>query len=254
MIAPGTVTRLPAGQHPTERPLHRTAAIQRSALLAALLLVGCGGAADVRATRGDGAPLVATLATASGAAADRLRAGDLTGARAACEASLGTNPDRLAPLNDLAVSYILDGHGDAARRLLDEVVASGTPGEQQAALVNLGELYAAEGYVSAARAYLETARSIDPQRPEPLYALGLLADARGDLAAGRSLVRDALRRDEGGAGRAALAYVYPEERVHLDALVAEATGDPTAKDRWKELAAGRFAVLAAAAERHLAGE
>jgi Flp pilus assembly protein TadD len=228
---------------------------RRSVLALALLLAGCGGAVDTRlAGHGDGAPLVVTLAVSSGSAADRLRAGDLGGARTAYEATLGANPDRLSALNDLAVSYILDGHGDAARRLLDDVVAAGTPAEQQAALVNLGELYAAEGYVAAARAYLETARSIDPQRAEPLYALALLADARGDLAGARATVREALRRDETGAGRAALAYVYPEERVHLDALLAEAAGDPAAKDRWKELAAGRFAALAAAAERHLAGE
>ncbi len=206
------------------------------------------------AGRGDGAPLVATLASPGGAGADRLRAGDLAGARAVFEAALGADPDRLSALNDLAVSYVLDGHGDAARRLLDEVVAQGTPAEQQAALVNLGELYSEEGYVSAARAYLETARSIDPQRPEPIYALALLADARGDLAGARQAVRDALRRDEGGAARAGLAYVYPEERVHLEALVAEATGDPAARERWRDLATGRFAALAAAAERHLAGE
>lgn len=224
----------------------------RGALLAGLLLAGCGGAVDARAGRtADAAPLVATLASPAGPGAEKLRAGDLAGARAAYEAALGANPDRLAALNDLAVSYVLDGHGDSARRLLDEVVASGTPAEQQAALVNLGELYAGEGYLAAARAYLETARSIDPQRPEPIYALALLADARGELSAARALVREALRRDEGGAGRAALAYVHPEERVHLDALVAEAAGDPAARDRFRELSAGRFPVLAAAAERHL---
>jgi FimV-like protein len=197
---------------------------------------------------------VATLATPTGAGADRLRAGDLAAARSLFEAALAQDPDRLSALNDLAVSYVLDGHGDAARRLLDEVVAAGTPAEQQAALVNLGELYSAEGYVSAARATLETARSIDSQRPEPLYALALLADARGDLASARTLLQDALRRDEGGAARAGLAYVYPEERVHLEALVGEAAGDRAARDRWRELAAGRFAALATAAERHLAGE
>jgi FimV-like protein len=172
----------------------------------------------------------------------------------AFEADLTHDPDRLSALNDLAVSYVLDGHGDAARRLLDEVVASGDPAEQQAALVNLGELYAAEGYLAAAQAYLETARSLDPSRPEPLYALALLADARGDLAAARATLREALRRDEGGAARAAFAYVYPEERVHLEALVAEQVGDRVAQERWRDLAGGRFAPLTAAAERHLAGE
>ncbi len=134
------------------------------------------------------------------------------------------------------------------------MVAGGTSAEQQAALLNLGELYATEGYLSASAACLETARSIDPQQATPFYALALLADVRGDLAGARATLREALRRDEGGAERAVFAYVYPEERVHLEALVAEATGDPAAKDRWRELAAGRFAVLAAAAERHLGGE
>jgi Tfp pilus assembly protein PilF len=217
------------------------------------VIAGCGGA-EARQVRADGAPLVATLASPAGTGADRLRAGDLAGARAAYEGALAQDPDRLSALNDLAVSYVLDGHGDAARRLLDEVVAAGTSAEQQAALVNLGELYASEGYVSAAQAYLDTARSIDPQRPEPLYALALLADARGDLGRARVLLRDAQRRDEAGGARAALAFVYPEERLHLEALVAEAAGESGARDRWRELAAGRFAALVTAAERHLAGE
>ncbi|HEX9402424.1 MAG TPA: tetratricopeptide repeat protein [Anaeromyxobacter sp.] len=227
---------------------------KRSAIALALLLAACGGAEARLAARGDGAPVLATLASPAGMGADRLRAGDLAGARAVFEADLAQDPDKLSALNDLAVSYVLDGHGDAARRLLDEVVSTGSPAEQQAALVNLGELYAVEGYVSAARAYLETARSLDPTRPEAAYALALLADSRGDLTGARATLREALRRDEGGAARAALAYVYPEERVHLEALVAEAAGDPAARERWRDLAAGRFAALAAAAERHLAGE
>lgn len=226
-----------------------------SAALLALGLVACGGT-DVRgAPRGDSSPVLATLAAPAGSGADRLRAGDLAGARSVYEADLAEDPDRLGALNDLAVSYSLEGHADAARRLLDDVVAHGGPWEQQAALVNLGELYAAEGYVSAAQAYLETARGIDPTRPEPWYALALLADSRGDLAGARASVREALRRDDGGAARAAFAYLYVEERVHLEALVAEQSGDAAAAaERWRALAAGRFAALAAAAERHLAGE
>jgi FimV-like protein len=194
------------------------------------------------------------LASATGTGAERLRSGDLPGARAAFEADLARDPDRLSALNDLAVAYLLEGHGDAARRLLEDVVASGDPAEQQAALVNLGELHAADGYVAAAQAYLETARSLDPSHAGPLYALALLLDARGDLAGARSALREALRRDEGGAARAALAYVYAEERMHLEALAGELAGDRTAHERWRDLAGGRFAPLAAAAERHLAGE
>ncbi len=226
---------------------------QRSTIAVALLLAACGGTQP----RGPApsVPVVATLVAPSGPGADRLRAGDVVGARIAFEADLANDPDRLGALNDLAVSYVVEGHADAARRLLDEVVASGDAVEQQAALVNLGELHAAEGYVSAAQAYLETARSLDPSRAEPWYALALLADSRGILDGARVATREALRRDEGGAARGAFLYIHPEERVHLDALVAEQTGDAAgAQERWRALASGRFAALAAAAERHLAGE
>ncbi|HEX9051873.1 MAG TPA: tetratricopeptide repeat protein [Anaeromyxobacter sp.] len=226
-----------------------------AAALVLLALAACGGAEPRSPARDAAAPALVTLASAPGPGPDRLRAGDLAGARAAFEADLGRNPDGLGALNDLAVSYLLQGHSDAASRLLDEVVAKGNLGDQQAALVNLGELYATQGYVSAAQAYLDTASSLDPSRPEPWYALAVLADARGELERARAALREALARDDGGAARSALAYLYPEERVHLEALVAEQAGDgATAADRWRALAAGRFPALAAAAERHLAGE
>jgi FimV-like protein len=221
--------------------------------LAAILLAACGGAES--RLPDDAAPVLATLASPVSAGAERLRAGDLPRARSAFEAALAARPDRLAPLNDLAISYFLEGHADGARRLLDEVVSNGDPRAQQAALVNLGELYAVEGYLSAAQAYFETARGLDLTRPEPVYALALLADARGDFAAARAGLRRALELDEGGAARATFAYVYPEERVHLEALLAEQGGDSSlATARWRELSQGRFASLAAAAERHLAGD
>jgi Tfp pilus assembly protein PilF len=227
----------------------------RLAAVAFTLALAACGEADVRLPGRAAAPLVAVLATASGTGAERIRAGDLAAARVAFEAELGSDPDRLGALNDLAVTYVLEGHADAARRLLDEVVSAGSLRDQQAALVNLGELYAAEGYVSAAEAYLETARGIDPSRPEPWYALALLADSRGDLAGARAALRDALRLDEGGAARGAFAFVYPEERVHLEALVAEQAGDRAgATARFRVLASGRFPALAAAAERHVAGD
>ncbi|HET9555003.1 MAG TPA: tetratricopeptide repeat protein [Anaeromyxobacteraceae bacterium] len=222
-------------------------------LVALAALAACGGAADPRLPiRDDAAPALSTLASPAGPGSALLRAGDLAGARAAYEAELQADPSRLAALNDLAVSYYLDGHLDAARRLLDEVVATGGAREQQAALVNLGELYAVEGYREAAQAYLETARGIDQSRPEPLYALALLADARGDVAGARAALRDAVRLDD-GAARGAFAFAFPEERRHLDALLAEHAGWKRQADGlWRELSGGRFPALGAAASRHLA--
>jgi len=131
-------------------------------------------------------------------------------------------------------------------------VNRGGPREQQAALVNLAELYAVDGYLNAAQAYLGSARAIDPSRPGPAYAAALLADARGDRAGAVAAARMAMRADEGGAARRAFAFAYPEERIHLEALVAEASGDlAVAEARWRELRAGRFPVLAQAAQRHL---
>jgi len=220
--------------------------------LALLALAACGGAAELRPPiRDDATPAAAALASPASLGASLLRAGDLTGARAAFEAELGGDPDRLAPLNDLAVSYYLEGHLDAARRLLDEVVASGRPREQQAALLNLGELCAVEGHAEAARAYLESARGVDATRPEPLYALALLASARGEAVQARGLLREASRLDD-GSGRSALIFAFGEERRHLEALAAEQAGDRAqAEARWRELAAGRFPALAAAAVRQL---
>jgi len=225
-------------------------------LLASILLcaalAACGGA-EPRPSE-ESAPLAVTLGS-SGPGAERLRSGDVSGGRTALEADLSVDPDRLASLNDLGASYLLEGHGEAAHRLLDEVVARGTPREQQAALLNLGEMYAIQGYQEAAQAYLETARAVDRARPEPWYALALLADARGDLSGARAGLRTAFHLDEGGAARAAFAYAYPEERAHLEALVAEQVGDrATATARWRELSQGRFAPLSVAAERHLSGE
>ena len=227
----------------------------RSAVALALLLAALRRGRGAPRPRDDAAPVLATLASPAGSGADRLRAGDLAGARAVFEAALAQDPDRLSALNDLAVSYVLDGHGDAARRLLDEVVASGSPAEQQAALVNLGELYAAGG-VRLRRAGLPRDRARASIRAAPSRCTrSRCSPTRAGTSSRRSAtLREALRRDDGGAARAALAYVYPEERVHLEALVAEAAGDPAARERWRELAAGRFAALAAAAERHLAGE
>jgi Flp pilus assembly protein TadD len=223
--------------------------------LALLALAACGGQVEgsPRAPgQGQATPILATLAATSGPGTSQLKAGDLPAARAAFEAALAADPDRLSALNDLAVSYYLEARFEAARQLLDEVVAKGGAREQLAALVNLGELCALDGYVSAAQAYLTSARGVDARRPEPLYALALLADARGEPAAAQALLREALRLDEVGSARQALAFVYPEERLHLEALAAEASGErDLALSRWRELKAGRFPALAAAAQRHL---
>lgn len=220
--------------------------------LALLALAACGGAADPRlADRADATPVAAVASTP--AAAARLQSGNLAAARTAFEADLSAAPDRLGSLIDLAVSYAIDGHLDAARRLLDAAVAEGDARVQQAALVNLGELYAIEGYLAAAAAHFETARSIDPRRAGPHYALALFADGRGDLDGAREALREALRLDPDGAAREALVTVQPEERLHLTALVALAAGDRArAEPLLRELSKGRYPALAAAAERHLA--
>lgn len=219
---------------------------------AALALAACGGAADPRLPeRADSTPIVALVS--SPATAGRLQSGDLAAARTAFEADLSGDPDRLDALIDLAVSYSIDGHFDAARRLLDAAVAEGDARVQQAALVNLGELYAIEGYLSAAAAHLETARSIDPSRAGPHYALALLADGRGDFEGGREALREALRLDPDAAVRDALVTVHPEETFHLQALLALSAGDRArAEPLLRALAGGRFPALAVAAERHLA--
>src|SRR5919206_2034704 len=154
-------------------------AVRASLLLGTAALAACGGQLDPLPRRSDvAAPLVVTLAAAGTRGARELRAGRLADARGRFEAALARDPDRVAALNDLAVSYFLEGRTDAARQLLEEAVNRGGPREQQAALVKLAELYAVDGYLSAAQAYLGSARAIDPSKAGPSYALALLADAR----------------------------------------------------------------------------
>jgi tetratricopeptide (TPR) repeat protein len=207
-------------------------------------LAACGGGLEPMPRRVEAvpAPLVATDAGA---------VRDPVAARPRFEAALARDPDELSALVDLALSYYAEERREGARELLDVVVARGAEREQQAALVNLGAIYADDGYLQAAVAHCEAARDIDPSRPEPYYALALLASARG-AGDPPGLVREALRLDVGGAARAALVYLHPEARIHLEALVADARGEPeVAAARWRELRAGRFPSLAAAAERRL---
>ncbi len=217
-----------------------------------VLLAACGGQIDAPPRRSAGAPLASALAAPAAPATRELRAGRLGEARALLEGALAKDPDGLGALNDLAVTYAAEERFDAARQLFEEALARGGPPEQQAALVNLGELYALEGYLSAALAHLVSARAIDPARPEPSYALSLLADARGDRVGATAALAAALAADPGGAARRDLVFIYPEERLHLEALVAEATGDAVlAGARFRDLARGRFPALVQAAQRHL---
>jgi tetratricopeptide (TPR) repeat protein len=223
-----------------------------TASLAFLLLAACGGGLDGGPRRTDGAPLAGMLAGPAHPAAADLLGGHPAQARAKLESALASDPDGVFALADLGVAYALEERVDAARQLLEEALARGGAREQQAALVNLAELYALDGYLTAAQAHLASARAIDPARPEPVYALALLASARGDRAGALALAREAVRLDDGGAARRSLAFAYPEERLHLSALVAAVSGEPArAEARWRELARGRFPVLAQAAQRHL---
>jgi len=227
--------------------------ISRSArflLLPVLALVAACGGQDP-SVRSGGVPVAGVVVRASGPGTAELRAGQLAAARSGFESVVRGNPERMDALNDLAVAYHLEGHSEAARQLLDEVVVRGTPREQQAALVNLADLYASDGFLQAAQAHLEAAREIDPSRAEPAWVQALLADARGDVEASR-LAAEALRLDVDGAARRFLVFESPEERAHFEALSAEAAGDRSlALARWRELRAGRVPTLAQLAQRHL---
>ncbi len=226
--------------------------LRASSALLLVLLAACGGQPEAEPRPSDGVTLLAMLATPEDAGTRELRAGRVGEARALLESVLASDPDRVAALNDLAVSYYVEERLGAARQLYEEVLTRGGPREQQVALVNLGELYALDGSLAAARAHLEAARAIDPVRPEPAYALALLADARGQQAAAQAALREAMQKDESGAARRDLAFAYPEARLHLEALLADAGGDASgAEARWRALSAGRFPVLALAARRHL---
>jgi tetratricopeptide (TPR) repeat protein len=227
--------------------LHRSA---RFLIFPALALVAACGGQDP-SFRAGGVPVAGVLVRESGPGTAELRSGQLAAARNGFESVVRGNPERMDALNDLAVAYHLEGHSEAARQLLDEVVVRGTPREQQAALVNLAGLYAGDGFLTAAQAHLEAARAIDAGRAEPAWALALLADARGDAEAGR-LAAEALRLDADGGARRLLVFASPEERAHFEALLAEAVGDrPLAEVRWQELRAGRVPSLVQMAQRHL---
>jgi Tfp pilus assembly protein PilF len=183
----------------------------------ALAGAACGGGLEPLPRRADSVTSPAVLASDL----PPFRAEDAARARARYEAALAGDPDQLGALNDLAVTYLAEGRPEAARLLLDEVLARGGPREQQAALVNLATIYAGDGYLAAALAHCETARDVDPSRAEPRYVLALLLE-RGDRARSLAELREALRLDDGGAGRARLLFASPDARAQLDALAAAA--------------------------------
>jgi tetratricopeptide (TPR) repeat protein len=208
-------------------------------------LAACGGAPEPMPRRVEALPAVVLAGDASA-----LR--DPAGARPRLEAALAKDPGALTALSDLALTWFADDRLESARQLLDLVVARGSPRDQQLALVNLAATYAEDGYLQAAIAHCEAARDIDPGRPEAYYALALLASGRGERERAAAVAREALRLDDGGATRASLAYLHPEARLHLEAVLAEARGEAEAASaRWRELRGGRFPALAAAAERRL---
>jgi len=190
-------------------------------------------------SRAQAAPLAAVLAQADGPGIAEIRAGDLSAARSGFEASLRADPDRMAALNDLAVGYYLAGRVEAARQLLDEVLAHGEPPEQLAALVNLGELCALEGYLTAAQAYLESAVGIDGARAEPRIALALLADARGDPDATR-LLREAMRLDAGARPAGRSSSLTRRGGSTWRRSPRRRRDRAAAADRWRDLRAGVF--------------
>jgi tetratricopeptide (TPR) repeat protein len=217
--------------------------------LFAVALAACGGGADLGVRRADQVPAPVVIRDPA-----VLRTADAPAVRSKLEAALARDPDDVGALSDLAMTWFAEERRDAARVLLDEALARGAPREQQVALVNLAALYADEGYLEAAMAYAQTAHDIDPARPEPAYLLAVLASARGERERAREHARDALRLDDAaGSAREKLAVLHPEARLHLDAVLAEATASPDAASRWRELRAARFPALAAVAERRLEG-
>jgi tetratricopeptide (TPR) repeat protein len=183
----------------------------------ALGLAACGGGGlEPLPRRADAIAAPAVLATDAAA----FTLDDPSRARARYESALARDPDRLAALNDLAVTWLAEGRPEAARQLLDEVLARGGAREQQAALVNLATIYAQDGYLAAALAHCETARDVDPSRAEPRYVLALLVE-RGDRPRALAEMRDALRLDDGTA-RGRLVFLSADARARLDALAAAA--------------------------------
>ncbi len=85
-----------------------------------------------------------------------------------------------------------------------------------------------------------------------LQLLGTAAAQRRAIRQQRAALREALEADRGGVARRELTFLYTEERLHLEALLAEASGDvATAGSRWRELVRGRFPVLVQTGQRHL---
>ena len=181
------------------------------------------------------------------------RLADPAGARARLEATLARNPDELGALNDLAVTYLAEGRADAARQLLDEVVARGGAREQQAALLNLAAIYAQDGYQTAAsRARRDGAGDRPLAARAALRARAARERARRPRAGARPGARGAAARRGRRRARGVRAVYAGGAAAPRGARSRRPAGTTrAAAARWRELRAGSFPALAAAADRRL---
>ena len=114
-----------------------------------------------------------------------------------------------------------------------------------------------EGYLDAAQAYLETARAMDRDPAGAVVRAGAARRrprrARRGAPGGRAHGAPP-GRGRCGAGGSCLRLSRGARPPRGARSPSRPATGPLAVARWRELAQGRFAPLAAAAERHLAGE
>ncbi len=103
---------------------------------------------------------------------------------------------------------------------------------------NLGELAALSGRMDAAEAHNDRALELAPETAHPYFALADLYDVTGRPEASRRMAALGVALDPLGASRRLMAFAWPEQELHHDALIAEARGDMKAARRlWTQLAA-----------------